>query len=38
MAEIVASRNSTLARCIDRLVGTLNDPDGVVSAFQSFAE
>jgi hypothetical protein len=38
MAEMIASQNAILGRCIDRLVGSLDDPDGIISAFQSFVE
>jgi FXSXX-COOH protein len=38
MVEIVASSNPVLARCIDRLIASLDDPDGIISAFQSFVE
>ncbi len=38
MAEIIVSRPTVLGRCIDRLVGSLDDPDGIISAFQSFVE
>ncbi len=38
MAELVASRNTVLGRCVDRLVASLDDPDGIISAFQSFVE
>lgn len=38
MAEIVASQDTILGRCIVRLVASLDDPDGIISAFQSFVE
>lgn len=38
MADIVTSENPVLVRCIDRLVGSLDDPDGIISAFQSFVK
>lgn len=38
MAELVASANPVLGRCVDRLVASLDDPDGVISAFQSIVE
>jgi hypothetical protein len=30
--------DNTLRRSVERLVQSLNDPDGVISAFSSFAE
>jgi FXSXX-COOH protein len=38
MADIVASQNTILGRCVDRLIASLNDPDGIISAFQSFVD
>jgi FXSXX-COOH protein len=38
MAEMVASQDTVLGRCVDRLIGSLDDPDGIISAFQSFVE
>lgn len=38
MAETIASQNTILGRCIDRLVGSLDDPDGIISAFQSYVD
>ena len=38
MVELVASTSPILSRCIDRLLASLDDPDGVVSAFQSYVE
>lgn len=38
MVAMIASQNAVLGRCIDRLVGGLDDPDGIISAFQSFVE
>jgi FXSXX-COOH protein len=37
MAELLATRDSMLARCVRRLVDSLDDPNGIISAFQSFA-
>jgi len=31
------SDNSALALCVQRLIRSLDDPDGVISAFQNFA-
>lgn len=38
MAELVASQDTILGRCIVRLIASLDDPDGIISAFQSFVE
>lgn len=38
MPELVASGNPVLGRCVERLVASLDDPDGIISAFQSFVE
>jgi len=38
MAELIASQDTILGRCIVRLVASLDDPDGIISAFQSFVE
>lgn len=38
MAELVASTNPVLGRCVQRLVASLDDPDGIISAFQSNVE
>jgi hypothetical protein len=35
--ELLASDNSALALCVQRLVRGLDDPDGIISAFQNFA-
>jgi hypothetical protein len=37
-ADLVASDSPVLDRCIKRLVRSLDDPDGVISAFQSYVE
>jgi hypothetical protein len=37
LRELFADGDSNLALCIRRLVNGLDDPDGVISAFQSFA-
>jgi len=36
MTELVADGDTVLARCVDRLVRSLDDPDGVISAFQNY--
>jgi hypothetical protein len=36
MVELLANGDSTLARCVDRLIRSLDDPNGVISAFQNF--
>jgi len=35
--ELLASDNVNLAATIQRLVKSLDDPNGIISAFQSFA-
>jgi len=35
--DLLASEDPNLDRCILRLVTSLDDPDGIISAFQSFA-
>ena len=37
-AELVASTNPILGRCVERLVASLDDPDGIISAFQSYVD
>jgi FXSXX-COOH protein len=37
IADMLASGDSALASCVQRLVHSLDDPDGIISAFQSFA-
>lgn len=37
LRELLADDDTNLAACIRRLVAGLDDPDGVISAFQSFA-
>jgi hypothetical protein len=37
MADLVANRNPVVARSVQRLIESLDDPDGIISAFQSFA-
>jgi FXSXX-COOH protein len=34
--ELMTSDDSILARSIRRVIGSLDDPDGIISAFQSF--
>jgi FXSXX-COOH protein len=36
MRSLLAQGDSALARSIQRLVESLDDPDGVISAFQSY--
>lgn len=38
MVELVASANPVLGRCVERLVASLDDPAGIISAFQSYVE
>lgn len=35
--EMLGTGDSVLARSVQRLVRSLDDPDGIISAFQSFA-
>jgi hypothetical protein len=37
MLELLASGDTVLARCVDRLIKSLDDPDGIISAFQNYA-
>ena len=37
MAEILAGDDTVLGQCVRRLVDSIDDPDGIISAFQSFA-
>lgn len=37
VADLIAQQDSVLAQCVSRLMDSLDDPDGVISAFQSFA-
>jgi len=37
LRDLYADVDNNLAACVDRLVRNLDDPDGVISAFQSFA-
>ena len=37
LRDLFADDDSNLAACVNRLVANLDDPDGVISAFQSFA-
>lgn len=38
VAELVASTSPIVARCVERIVAGLDDPDGIISAFQSYVE
>lgn len=35
--ELLSSTDPNLLACVQRVVASLDDPDGVISAFQSFA-
>jgi hypothetical protein len=37
LRHLLADADSNIARCINRLVTSLDDPHGVISAFGSFA-
>jgi FXSXX-COOH protein len=37
MVELLADDSTALAQCVDRLLQDLNDPDGVISAFNNYA-
>lgn len=37
ISEVLGSDDPNLDLCIARLVASLDDPDGIISAFQSFA-
>ena len=37
LRDLFADADSNLARCVQRLVTSLDDPDGVIAAFGSFA-
>ena len=37
VVEMLANGDSALSRCVDRLLRSLDDPNGVISAFQNFA-
>jgi FXSXX-COOH protein len=37
LTELLATGDDTLARSVQRLVRSLDDPDGIISAFQSYA-
>jgi len=37
LADLITSDVDALSRCIQRLVEALDDPDGIISAFQNFA-
>ena len=37
LMDLSWSDNSALALCVQRLIRSLDDPDGVISAFQNFA-
>ena len=36
MSDLLASDDIVLAKSVQRLVQSLDDPDGIISAFQSF--
>jgi hypothetical protein len=36
VVELLANGDTALARCVDRLIHSLDDPNGVISAFQNF--
>jgi hypothetical protein len=36
MQSLLTGGNDRLARCAQRVIDSLDDPDGVISAFQSF--
>lgn len=36
ITEIVSSNDAILDRCLKRVVAEVEDPDGIISAFQSF--
>lgn len=35
--ELLSSTDPNLLACVQRVVASLDDPDGIISAFQSFA-
>lgn len=37
LVELLADGDDVLARCVNRVVKSLDDPDGVISAFQNYA-
>jgi len=37
LRDLFANADSNLARCVQRLVTSLDDPNGVISAFGSYA-
>lgn len=37
LVEMLADGDDVLARCAQRVVDSLDDPDGVISAFQNYA-
>jgi hypothetical protein len=37
LRDLFVDDDSNLAACVNRLLRDLDDPDGVISAFQSFA-
>jgi hypothetical protein len=37
LAQLSTSDNSALSLCVQRLIRNLDDPDGIISAFQNFA-
>lgn len=37
LSDLITPDNSALSLCLERLVRGLDDPDGIISAFQNFA-
>lgn len=37
MVEPLTEKNTALARCVDRVLRDLDDPNGVISAFSNYA-
>lgn len=37
LADLISDDNSALSLCLQRLVAGLDDPDGIISAFQNMA-
>jgi hypothetical protein len=37
VSDLVGSEDTALERCVRRLIDSLDDPNGVISAFSSFA-
>ncbi|WP_281174139.1 hypothetical protein [Hamadaea tsunoensis] len=36
MSDLIGNSDSVLAKSVQRLADSLDDPDGIISAFQSF--